>query len=59
VDAVAARVREGVDPPNFGSKKPSAIRRAWNYIRSVGDARDASEDELDAVRIALAGMFSG
>ena len=58
-DVVAARVREGVDPPDFGSERPLAVRKAWNYIRSVGDARDASEAELEAVRIALAGMFSG
>lgn len=56
-EAVAARVREGVDPPDFGSKKPSVVRKAWNYIRSVGDARDLTEAELDEVRVALARMF--
>lgn len=56
-EAVAARVREGVDPPDFGSNKPMAVRKARNYIRSVGAARDHTEAELDEVRVALARMF--
>jgi hypothetical protein len=34
-----------------------AVRKAWNYIRSVGAARDLTEAELDEVRVALARMF--